>query len=189
MVHCTSKAQKTYLSLHCECSFTIAYFTHLYISLHYSYIFDMLCIKSFLDIFQELNFPNAFLVSNNARMCTVQSRVQLTTQYNTIYSFKKIYCLKKNHMQYKASLNIIRLHLQTAKKREIVKKDIQLSVYYCVISFECLQSNSSGKIFFGLSTSVFKKSIRDQLIIVNATMVMKCINIYVCLIVFHENRF
>ena len=40
------------------------------------------------------------------------------------------------------------------------------------------------RFFFGLSTSVFKKSIRDQLIIVNATMIMKCIYIYVCLIVF-----
>ena len=187
MVHCTSKAQKTYLSLHCECSFTIAYFTHLYISLHYSYIFDMLCIKSFLDIFQELNFPNAFLVSNNARMCSVKGTTNNAIQYHIQFQENLLFEEKSYVVQGKSK------HYQTApvdcQKTGNCKKDIQLSVYYCVISFECLQSNSSGKIFFGLSTSVFKKSIRDQLIIVNATMIMKCINIYVCLIVFHENRF
>ena len=52
-------------------------------------------------------------------------------------------------------------HYQTApvdcQKTGNCKKDIQLSVYYCVISFECLQSNSSGKIFFWLVNFSFQK--------------------------------
>ena len=158
MVHCTSKAQKTYLYIANVVSRQPI--SRIFI-FHCTILTFLTCcvLNHFLIFSKNLIFPTHFLCQI-MREC-VQSRVQLTTQYNTIYSFKKIYCLKKNHMQYKASLNIFRLHQQTAKKTGNCKKDIQLLVYYCVISFECLQSNSSGKIFFLACQLQFSKNLSE----------------------------
>ena len=71
----------------CGCIFThICIFIALF--LHFWH-----AVQSFLDIFQELNFPNTLLVSNKARMCTVKD----TTQYNIyIYMvFRKFIVWKK----------------------------------------------------------------------------------------------